>query len=286
MSDLLIPDFTIKINNRKILSGIAEVCGEAEKIIDITVAIDKLDKIGQAGVIKELQEKGVSTSAITILTPLFTLEGDNKSKLKALNTILMPSAVGMKGLQELEFVLDAFPTEVLNKAKLEFDVTLARGLNYYTGAIFEVKANGVSIGSICGGGRYDDLTGIFGLPDISGIGISFGADRIYDVLNELNLFPDTVSVGTQVLFANFGTQESLEALKLCATLRAKGIASEVYPDDAKMKKQFKYAEVNHIKYIVMLGTDELTKGVVGVKNIVTGEQVDLALSDIISIPTL
>jgi len=279
LSDLLIPDFTIKINNRKILSGIAEVCGEAEKIIDITVAIDKLDKIGQAGVIKELQEKGVSSSAITILTPLFTLEGENKSKIKALKTILMPSAVGMKGLNELSFVLDAFPPEALKKAKLEFDVTLARGLNYYTGAIFEVKANGVGIGSICGGGRYDDLTGIFGLPDISGIGISFGADRIYDVLNELNLFPDTVRVGTQVLFANFGVQESLEALKLCATLRTAGIASEVYPDDAKMKKQFKYAEVNHIKYIVMLGTDELAKGVVGVKNIVTGEQVDVSLNN-------
>ena len=272
LSELQIPDFTIKINNRKILSGIAEVCGESDKIIDITVAIDKLDKIGQDGVIKEMLEKGVSQSAIAVLTPLLMLDGDNETKLEALSVMLMPSAVGTKGIQELKFVLENIPQNTLKNAKLEFDVTLARGLNYYTGAIFEVKANGVSIGSICGGGRYDDLTGVFGLPDISGIGISFGADRIYDVLNELNLFPDAVSAGTNILIANFGDSEALVALKLADELREKGVSVEVYPDGAKMKKQFKYAEANKIKYILMLGSEEISSRKVNLKNIVTGEQ--------------
>ena len=211
---LRIPDFTIKINNRKILSGIAEVCGESDKIISITVAIDKLDKIGVDGVVKELKEKGVSEKAIEKISPLFNFTGDNKSQISQMRDYLSDSEIGMQGIDELKFVLDQIDNLGVEKAKIEFDVTLARGLNYYTGAIFEVKANGVKMGSICGGGRYDDLTGIFGMKDMSGVGISFGADRIYDVLTELELFPESVDNSLQLLFINFGEKEQNFCLRL------------------------------------------------------------------------
>jgi histidyl-tRNA synthetase len=235
LTNLGIPDFTIKINNRKILSAIAEITGEQDKLIDITVAIDKLDKIGEDEVVKELKEKGVSDKAIDIIKPLFSLKGSNAEVIAKMRTILASSEIGQKGLDELEYIFSKVTALGLQRAKLELDITLARGLNYYTGAIFEVKANGVSIGSICGGGRYDDLTGIFGLKNVSGVGISFGADRIYDVLNELNLFPEFTSETTQVLFSNFGEKEVNYCLPLLKTLRENGINSEIYPTDAKLK---------------------------------------------------
>ena len=207
LSNLKIPDFTVKINNRKILSGIAEVSGAADKIISITVAIDKLDKIGIDGVLKELREKGLSENSIGKITPLFAITGDTKSRLAQMETFLGSSEIGLKGIEELKYVFDTVENLGVKNAKIEFDVTLARGLNYYTGAIFEVKANGVNMGSICGGGRYDDLTGIFGMNDMSGVGISFGADRIYDVLTELNLFPTTVDNRLELMFINFGQKE-------------------------------------------------------------------------------
>ncbi|MBT6030183.1 MAG: histidine--tRNA ligase, partial [Crocinitomicaceae bacterium] len=240
LDNLGINDFTIKMNNRKVLSGIVEITGESDKIVEIMVAIDKLDKIGESGVIKELGDRGVSNEAVEKIKPLFGIVGSNEELLAKMRIMLVDSPIGLKGLEELTFVIDQINKLSLVKAKLSIDLTLARGLNYYTGAIFEVKANGVDIGSICGGGRYDDLTGIFGLKDLSGVGVSFGADRIYDVLNELDLFGAAVEETTQVLFINFGNSEAMHCLGLLKELRAAGINAELYPTDAKLKKQMNY----------------------------------------------
>jgi len=281
LTNLRIPDFTIKINNRKILSGIAEVCGESEKIVNITVAIDKLDKIGKEGVVKELREKGVSDSAIEKIDPLFEMNGTTSEKLSQMRDYLTSSEIGIEGIDELTYVLDEVERLGVKSAKIEFDVTLARGLNYYTGAIFEVKANGVNMGSICGGGRYDDLTGIFGMKDMSGVGISFGADRIYDVLNTLELFPESVDHRLDVLFINFGEVEQAECMRLTRELRKQGISSEVYPKSAKMNKQMKYANARGVKQVVLLGQNEIDAGVLRVKNMETGDQQDISFEDFV-----
>lgn len=272
LTKLGIPGFTIKINNRKILSGIAGVSGESEKLIDITVAIDKLDKIGIEGVVKELREKSVSEAAIERISPLFELSGDNAANLAAMKEFLKDSEIGLKGIEELEFVLDQTALLGTERATIEFDVTLARGLNYYTGAIFEVKVHDVKMGSICGGGRYDDLTGLFGLGGMSGVGISFGADRIYDVLLELNLFPEEALAAVDVLFTNFGDREAAFCLKTAKELRKAGIDCEVYPTAAKMKKQMKYADDTRAKYVALVGEDELKEGKILLKNMQSGEQ--------------
>lgn len=272
LSALKIPDFTIKINNRKILSGIADVTGESDKLIDITVAIDKLDKVGKEGVVKELKEKNVSDSAIEKIQPLFDLQGDNKALIDFMNTFLANSEIGLKGVEELVYVFEKTAQLGLKQAKLEFDVTLARGLNYYTGAIFEVKANNVKMGSICGGGRYDDLTGLFGLKGTSGVGISFGADRIYDVLTTLDLFPKKIEQDLTVLFVNFGEKEEAFCLPIIKELRSKGISSELYPTDAKLKKQFKYADDRGVAYTAIVGEEELKEKKITLKNMTSGEQ--------------
>jgi histidyl-tRNA synthetase len=265
---------TIKINNRKILSGIAEVIGQKEKITDITVAIDKLDKIGLEGVIKELQEKNISKDAIEKLKPLMHFNGNNQEKINYLKSLLNTSDIGCKGIEEIEYIFTLQEQLTPFGALLEFDITLARGLNYYTGAIFEVKARSGTMGSsICGGGRYDDLTGIFGLAGVSGVGISFGADRIYDVLNELNLFPGNLSSPTKVLIVCFGKEEQLYALPLLTALRNSGINTEIYPDsDAKLKKQMSYADNKKIPYVVLIGSDEMQNNLFTLKNMQTGEQ--------------
>lgn len=282
LSQLGIPDFTIKMNNRKVLSGIAEVSGEADKLVDITVAIDKLDKIGREGVEKELREKGVSESAIEIIAPLFAFSGSTRERLAMMRTFLATSEVGQKGLDELTFLFEQIEVLGLNRAKLEFDVTLARGLNYYTGAIFEVKANGVNMGSICGGGRYDDLTGLFGMPGMSGVGISFGADRIFDVLTELNLFPAELEKGLTLLFVNFGEKEQAYCLGLLKQVRAQGIDAELYPTyEAKMKKQMKYADDKRVAYVALVGETEMQQGLIQLKNMATGEQELLSLNELI-----
>ena len=275
LTKLGIPGFTIMINNRKILSGIAEVSGESDKIIDITVAIDKLDKIGEDGVVKELREKGVSDQAIEIISPLFKMSGNNDERLAQMKTFLANSEIGLKGIEELEFVLENTKVLGLERANVEFDVTLARGLNYYTGAIFEVKVHDVKMGSICGGGRYDDLTGLFGLSGMSGVGISFGADRIYDVLNELNLYPAETDASLPLLFANFGEKEAAHCMKLSKKVREIGVACEVYPVAAKMQKQFKYADSRKAKFVAIIGETELNEGKIQVKNMETGEQTSL-----------
>ncbi|MGZ4057187.1 MAG: His/Gly/Thr/Pro-type tRNA ligase C-terminal domain-containing protein, partial [Bacteroidia bacterium] len=272
-----------KINNRKILSGIAEVIGEKEKIVTITVAIDKLDKIGADGVNKELQENGVSASAIEKLQPLIEFKGTTLEKVNFLKTLLASSEIGLKGIEEVEYIFKTVDGLKLNSATCELDITLARGLNYYTGAIFEVKANvGTLTSSICGGGRYDDLTGIFGLPNMSGVGISFGADRIYDVLNELNLYPESVSSSTKLLFVTFGEAEQNYCLPLLAQARKAGINSEVYPDaNAKMKKQMSYADDKKIPFVVIIGSDEMQSGMLTLKNMESGEQEKLSIDNII-----
>ncbi|MCB9222881.1 MAG: histidine--tRNA ligase [Crocinitomicaceae bacterium] len=282
LSNLGLTDFSVKINNRKILSGIAEVCGEADKIIPITVAIDKLDKIGKDGVIKELEERGISHKAIKKIDPLFSLTGSNQDKLKTLKDFLADSEIGLKGIEELTYVIDQVEGMGLRKAKLELEVTLARGLNYYTGAIFEVAANNVKIGSICGGGRYDDLTALFGLSGTSGVGISFGADRIYDVMSELNLFPESALQSTKVLFINFGEDEQNQSMKYAKHLRDTGISCEVYPSAAKMKKQMKYANDRSIPYVVMIGSDELKNGTLTYKNMESGEQETANINQLIA----
>ncbi|MES2138975.1 MAG: histidine--tRNA ligase [Bacteroidota bacterium] len=273
----------IKINNRKILSGIAEIIGEKDKIITITVAIDKLDKIGVDGVNKELQENGVSDSAIEKLQPLIAFQGSTLEKLNFLKQLLGNSEIGLKGIEEVEYIFKTVDSLGLNTAKTELDITLARGLNYYTGAIFEVKSNaGTFTSSICGGGRYDDLTGIFGLPNMSGVGISFGADRIYDVLNELNLFPESVAASTKLLFVTFGEAEQNYCLPLLAKARKAGINSEIYPDaGAKMKKQMGYADDKKIPYVVIVGSDEMLNGLLTLKNMTTGEQAKITIDSII-----
>jgi len=272
---------TIKLNNRKILSGIAEVIGAEDKLIDFTVALDKLDKIGEEGVKKEMGTKGISENALEKLQPLFSLKGTASEKLAELKEMLASSETGLKGIEELEFITNAFKTLNLKSAKLEIDVTLARGLNYYTGAIFEVTPpEGVKMGSIGGGGRYDDLTGIFGLKDISGVGISFGLDRIYLVLEELNLFPETASANTKVLFLNFGDKESLYAMQTVIKLRESGIASELYPDTAKMKKQMGYADKRSIPFVVLAGEKEIDSETYTLKNMISGEQDSLTFDEL------
>ncbi len=276
LTNLGLADFTIKVNNRKILTGIAEITGESERIIDITVAIDKLDKIGEEGVVKELINKGISTEAIDKIKPLFQLKGDISIILSEMKTMLATSKVGLKGIEELTTVFDTVNAIGLSKAQLEFDVTLARGLNYYTGAIFEVKANNVNMGSICGGGRYDDLTSIFGLKDISGVGVSFGADRIYDVIEELSLFPSFQSATTQVLFLNFGA-DTVKLLKTLKTIRNQNIHAEYYPENSNLKKQMKYANAKGIPFVAFIGENELDSGVFKLKNMETGEEKEVTL---------
>lgn len=267
----------LHINNRKILAGIAEVIGQPDKLIDITVAIDKLDKIGIDNVNKELAERGLTAEAVNRLQPILRLSGDNEQKLAQLADILHDSEIGMKGIEELRTIFQLLATtdsaeSQLSNCPIELDLTLARGLNYYTGAIFEVKALDAQIGSITGGGRYDNLTGIFGMPDVSGVGISFGADRIYDVLTELNLFPDQLSVGTQILFAAFGDDELRYALTWAHTLRQTGVRVEVYPAPAKMKKQMGYADAKQIPFVAIVGGNEMQTNTVMLKNMSTGEQ--------------
>ena len=272
---------SLHINNRKILAGIAEVIGQPERIIDITVAIDKLDKIGIDNVNKELLDKGLPQEAVDALQPILNLSGTNTEKLDQLEQVLAGCEVGLKGIEELRtiFALYAASTQDGNLAtyepsglQIELDLCLARGLNYYTGAIFEVKALDVQMGSITGGGRYDNLTGIFGMPNVSGVGISFGADRIYDVLSELNLYPENLQSTTQLLFATFGEQELLYALRWAKALREKGVSVEVYPEPTKMKKQMGYADSKNIPFVAIVGGDEMAAGKVMLKNMQSGEQ--------------
>lgn len=287
LSRLGLKDFTVKINNRKILSGIAEIIGKPELIIDMTVAIDKLDKIGIDGVTKELIERGFTPSDINILNPIINLSGSNEEKLKSLRSVLASSEIGLKGISEIETIfsyLDKF--SILNTqysiVNLELDITLARGLNYYTGAIFEVKTNEVAMGSIGGGGRYDDLTGMFGLNDLTGVGISFGADRIYDVLEELNLFPETGLDNTKVLISNFDSSAENYALPLLQQLRNSGINAEIYPYSAKLKKQMSYADDKNITFVIIIGSEEMETGLLSLKNMKTGEQRKLTDEQIIA----
>lgn len=263
----------IKINNRKILTGIAEVIGAADKIVDITVAIDKLDKIGLDKVNEELAAAGLSDEQIAKLQPIISLSGSNAEQLDTMRGVLAESEVGLRGCDEVAFVLEALGDGLHNA--IDLDLTLARGLNYYTGCIFEVKALDVEIGSITGGGRYDNLTGIFGLPGLSGVGISFGADRIYDVLNQLELYPADTDTGVELLFINFGAAEAARCLELARSARAVGISTEVYPDAAKMKKQMAYANARHIPFVALIGENELQQGLVTLKNMGTGEQSQL-----------
>ncbi|MBQ7985315.1 MAG: histidine--tRNA ligase [Bacteroidales bacterium] len=261
---------TIKLNNRKILAAIASVIGHEDKITEITVAIDKLDKIGVEGVEKELLDDGFTEQDVEKLRPILLINGTNEEKIKTLSDFISSNEQGKRGIEELEFVLNK--CKAINIENIEFDITLARGLNYYTGAIVEVKANDVAMGSITGGGRYDNLTGIFGLKDVSGVGISFGADRIYDCLEELNLFPDEVKTATDVLFINFGEKESEKCLLLAKQLRSANISCEVYPDSAKMQKQMKYANNRNIPFVCLLGENEIANGTIVIKNMLTGEQ--------------
>lgn len=271
----------IKINNRKVLSGIAEVIGAPDKIVDITVAIDKIDKIGLENVNAELLEKGLSQDAVDALQPLLTLSGSNEEKLATLSTLLASSEVGMNGVEELRYVLTNSEAQQ-PKGVVELDVSLARGLNYYTGTIIEVKAKDVAIGSITGGGRYDNLTGVFGMPGTSGVGISFGADRIYDVLNTLELYPKDTLASTKVLFVNFGENEGAQSLQYVMKLRANGIPAEIYPDSTKMKKQMSYANDKNVAYVAMVGETEMANGTIALKCMETGEQENLTIDEVIS----
>lgn len=269
----------IKLNNRKILSGIAEIIGEAEKITDITVAIDKLDKIGLEKVNEELEGKGIGRAAIDKLQPILMLSGDTSEKLEILKEVLASSDNGLKGVEEMHYIFDKTNNSGL-KNELMLDLTLARGLNYYTGAIIEVKALDAEIGSITGGGRYDNLTGIFGLPGVSGVGISFGADRIYDVLNQLNLFPESFEQTTELLFVNFGEEEADYLLPVISQLRRAGICCELYPDKVKMKKQLSYADSNHIPFVAMAGENEMKESLITLKIMNTGEQESLPINSL------
>ncbi len=262
----------IKINNRKILTGIAEVIGAADKIVDITVAIDKLDKIGIDNVNAELREDGLTEEQISKLQPIISLSGTNEEKLQTIAEVLKDSETGLKGVEEMKFILNTLNNPNTLKNEIQLDLTLARGLNYYTGAIFEVKALDVEIGSITGGGRYDNLTGIFGMPGLSGVGISFGADRIYDVLNALDLYPKDSMNATQILFINFGERETAYCLPIIYKVRAKGFRAEIYPDAAKMKKQMSYANAKQIPFVALAGENEINEGKVMLKNMETGEQ--------------
>lgn len=271
----------IKINNRKILSGIAEIIGEADKIVDITVAIDKLDKIGLENVNAELKEKGISDEAIAKLQPIILLSGTNAEKLATLKSVLAASGTGMKGVEESEFILGTLETMGL-KNEIELDLTLARGLNYYTGAIFEVKALDVQIGSITGGGRYDNLTGVFGMAGVSGVGISFGADRIFDVLNQLELYPKEAVNGTELMFVNFGDKEAAFSMSMLAKVRAAGIRAEIFPDAAKMKKQMSYANAKSVPFVAIVGENEMNEGKAMLKNMETGEQNLVSVEELIA----
>lgn len=287
LSNLGLKDFTIKINNRKILSGIAEIIGKPELIVDMTVSIDKLDKIGIEGVSKELIERGFTESDIEKLKPIINLNGSNEEKLNSLRSVLAASETGLKGISEIETILSYLAQfSILNTQysilNLELDITLARGLNYYTGAIFEVKTNEVAMGSIGGGGRYDDLTGMFGLSDLTGVGISFGADRIYDVLEELNLFPESTSESTKVLISNFDSAAESYALPLLQQLRNAGISAEIYPSSAKLKKQMSYADDKKIPFVILIGSEEMETGLLSLKNMKSGEQQKLKTDQIIS----
>lgn len=270
----------IKMNNRKILSGMAEIIGEADKIVDITVVIDKLDKIGLDSVNAELRSKGLSDDAIDRLRPIILLQGTNREKLVVLKRELEASAVAQKGIAEMEFILDRIE-QVPMQAVLELDLTLARGLNYYTGTIFEVKAIDVQIGSITGGGRYDNLTGVFGMDGVSGVGVSFGADRIFDVLNQLDLYPKNSLQTTQLLFVNFGAREEAYLLPLIAKVRAAGIRTELYPEATKMKKQMGYADTKRIPFVALVGEDEIAAGKINLRNMTTGEQVSVTLEELL-----
>lgn len=273
---------SIKLNNRKILSGIAEVIGEPDKIVDITVAIDKLDKIGLEKVDDELRSKGISEDALTKLQPIIMMDGSNSEKLEVLKTSLVNSEIGLKGISEIEFILD-YVNALSLSAEIDLDLTLARGLNYYTGAIIEVKALDVAIGSITGGGRYDNLTGIFGLPEVSGVGISFGADRIFDVLNQLDLYPKDSLQSTQILFVNFGEEESRYILPIIKRLRSSSIAVEIYPDVAKMKKQMSYADSNAIPFVAIVGENEIQENKITLKNMITGDQQLLTVDECLKV---
>ncbi len=272
----------IKINNRKILSGIAEIIGAADKIVDITVAIDKLDKIGLDKVNEELRAVGLSEEAVEKLQPIISLSGTNEQKLDTMRQVLAQSETGLKGVEEVAFVLETLKASQLRN-ELELDLTLARGLNYYTGCIFEVKALDVQIGSITGGGRYDNLTGIFGLPGLSGVGISFGADRIYDVLAQLDLYPAETNSGARILFIHFGAKEAAHCLQLAAAVRKAGISAEVYPDSVKMKKQMSYANAHHVPFVALVGETEMAEGKVALKNMETGEQQSLTIDEVIEV---
>ncbi len=287
LGKLGLKDFTIKINNRKILSGIAEIIGKPELIVDMTVAIDKLDKIGFDGVTKELIERGFSESDIEKLKPIIALSGSKEEKLNSLRKVLSGSEIGLKGIAEIETIFSylallSIPNTQYSILNLELDITLARGLNYYTGAIFEVKTNEVAMGSIGGGGRYDDLTGMFGLSDLTGVGISFGADRIYDVLEELNLFPESSSESTKVLISNFDSVAEKYALPLLQQLRNAGISAEIYPSSAKLKKQMSYADDKNIPFVILIGSEEMETGLLSLKNMKSGEQEKITIEQIIA----
>ena len=274
---------TIKLNNRKILAGIAESIGYPERLIDITIAMDKIDKIGAQAVYEEMRQKGISEAAIEQLEPLMSLQGKStEEKLQNIKAFIGSSTIGMNGVEEVEEIFSRLQSFQLNN-NVELDLTLARGLSYYTGAIFEVVAKDAQMGSICGGGRYDDLTGIFGLKDVSGVGISFGADRIYDVLTELNGFPKSARQGTQVLILNFGAEEEKEAIQILQKIRAKGIAAELFPSSDKMKKQMIYANHNEIPFVILAGANELESGLLALKNMESGEQKSLTLDEIIKL---
>lgn len=272
---------TIKLNNRKILAGIAEVIGEEDRMIDITVAIDKLDKIGLENVNKELAEKGLAQTAIDKLQPILGLSGDNNDKIQQLKEVLASSETGMKGVEEVEYLFSVINDADI-KCNIALDLTLARGLNYYTGAIFEIQANDYKMGSISGGGRYDNLTGIFGMKDLSGVGVSFGADRIYDVMEGLDLFPKNSNIITQVMFVNFGDKEMRYSLPLLTKLRQAGINTEIYPDAAKMKKQFSYANNKGIPYVVIIGNDEMENNTLMLKNMAEGTQEAVTIEEAIA----
>ncbi|MBL4651583.1 MAG: histidine--tRNA ligase, partial [Flavobacteriales bacterium] len=271
---------TIKLNNRKILAGIAEIIGQPEKMIDITIALDKFDKVGKEGVIKELQQREIPQEAISKLEPIFDFAGSNANKLEKLESLIGNTEIGAKGIEEVKSILEKLSTFNFQLSTLEIDITLARGLNYYTGAIFEVVCNDFP-SSICGGGRYDDLTGIFGLKDVSGVSVSFGADRIYDVMLDQGLFPENIEKALDVLFVNFGEKEATYCLGLLAQLRATNISSELYPDSAKMKKQMKYANDKGARKVVMIGETEMEEGIMTVKDMGTGEQSSITIEELI-----
>ena len=278
---LKLDNFSIKINNRKVLSGIAEVMGESDRLIDLTIALDKLDKIGVEKVKQELSGKGLSEESINKLDLLFTLKGTSDEKLSTLKQFLAGSEIGLKGVDELTFIIDSFKNINLKSAKLEIDVTLARGLDYYTGAIIEVVANDVNIGSVGGGGRYDNLTGVFGLDNMPGVGISFGFDRICLVMDTLNLYPEIQKSNTRVLFANFGSTEALYAYNLLNVLRDKGVKSEIYPSNDKLKKQIQYADRKGVEFVILIGDNEIKEDILTIKNMFDGSQKNMTFEDFI-----